>query len=501
MKRLRTAEVLSAAWNAAVLAVVAGTALAAAAGGDVKNLGSDREVMWDMGRIAALGGGAALRLHSPQLREVSLVHDAPWEGNVCCYTTVFRDETNFKMYYRGASYNMPGRTNHQVVCYAESDDGVVWRKPNLGICEFNGSKANNIILKDDVKEAAHNFSPFFDTNPACKPNARYKAVAGLGGGLFGLVSLDGVHWRKIRSKPIITKGAFDSQNIVFWDKARKSYVAYYRTFWKGPDGKMLRGIQWATSPDFLSWSDPKWVEYDTDSPNDQLYTNAIQPYERARGIYVGFPKRFTEGRSSVYDKTGAGGIPGVSDGVFMSSRDGALFKRWSEAFLRPGLQHERWVNRNNMTAWGCVQTKSSTPGCPDELSLYSTENYYARAEPNRLRRMTVRLDGFVSVNAPWRGGTVTTKPLVFAAAPDGKATRLLLNASTSGAGHIKCEVRGEDGRALPGFSLADAKEVFGDEIELAMEWKDGADLAALAGRTISLHFEMKDADIYSYVFR
>ena len=38
----------------------------------VKELGSGREVMWDMDRIAALGGGAALKLHRPEQREVSM---------------------------------------------------------------------------------------------------------------------------------------------------------------------------------------------------------------------------------------------------------------------------------------------------------------------------------------------------------------------------------------------------------------------------------------------
>ena len=479
---------------------VAALVAADVASAQVKALGAGREVMWDMDRIAALGGGAALKLHQPELREVSMVYDAPWEGNVCCYHTVLRDDRNYKMYYRGSAYRLPGYKRHQVVCYAESDDGIVWRKPKLGLCEYDGSKENNIILANDAREAAHNFSPFFDRNPACRPGERYKAVAGMGSGLFGFLSDDGIRWRRMGEKPLITKGAFDSQNIVFWDKVRGCYVAYYRTFWKGPDGKMLRGIQWATSPDFLKWSDPQWVTYDTDSPNDQLYTNAIQPYDRVPGLYVGFPKRFTEGRCSVYDETGAGGIPGVSDGVFMSSRDGARFKRWSEAFLRPGLQHERWINRNNMTAWGYVITKSAISGCPDEISLYSTENYYAKSSPNRLRRMTIRLDGFVSANAPWKGGTVTTKPLTFSAAPGGKATRLLLNASTSGAGFIRCEIRDASGAPLPGFALGDAKDVFGDEIDLAMAWKGGTDVTALAGRPIVLSFDMKDADIYSYRF-
>jgi len=488
------------AMRAGILLASWAAACAACGGVDVKNLGGGREVMWDMDRIAALGGGASLVLHSPVMREVAIVHDAPWEGNVCCYHTVFRDDKNFKMYYRGASHKMPGVPNHQVVCYAESDDGIHWRKPSLGICEWKGSKANNIIFNNDKEQAAHNFSPFFDRRPGCPKAEMYKAVAGEGKtGLWGFVSPDGIRWTKLKDRPLLVKGAFDSQNIVFWDEVRGSYVAYFRDFWKGSDGRMLRGIKWAVSSDFRSWGDAQWISYATEAPEDQLYTNTIQPYERAKGVYVGFPKRFTEGRCTRFDKSGAGGIPGVSDGVFMSSRDGVLFTRWSDAFLRPGLQSERWVNRNNMTAWGVVETKSDIPGCPDELSLYSTENYYADT-PARLRRMTMRLDGFVSVHAPWRGGSVTTKPLVFSAA-DGAPTRLFVNASTSGAGFIRCEVRGEDGTPIPGFSLAESVELYGDEIELVVAWKGGADLRGLAGRVVSLHFDMKDADLYSYHFR
>ncbi|MBQ2628377.1 MAG: hypothetical protein IJG13_01740 [Kiritimatiellae bacterium] len=498
----RTIVVISVA---PVFHVMASAAVAMAAAlsvsAQVKDLGSVREVMWDMDRIASLGGGAALKLHHPQLREIALVHDAPWEGNVCCYHTVLRDDTNYKMYYRGSAWKLPGYRDHQVVCYAESDDGIVWRKPTLGLHEYDGSKENNIIMKDDGADAAHNFSPFYDRNPACKPDEKYKAVAG-GRGMYGFASSDGIRWRKVSDKPLVTNGDFDSQNIVFWDVANDCYVAYYRKYWKGPDGRPLRGIQRVTSPDFLHWSnDPKWVSYDTEAPNDQLYTNAIHPYDRAPGIYVGFPKRFTEGRNSAYDKSNGGGIPGVSDGVFMSSRDGMRFFRWAEAFLRPGLQHERWINRNNMIAWGFVQTKSAIAGCPDEISLYSTENYYSLEAPNRLRRMTIRLDGFVSVNAPWHGGAVTTKPLTFSAAQGGKVARLLLNASTSGAGFIRCEIRDENGKPYPGYSLEESVEVFGDGIELPMAWKSGADVTPLAGKTVVLRFDMKDADVYSYRFR
>ena len=150
-----------------------------------------------------------------------------------------------------------------------------------------------------------------------------------------------------------------------------------------------------------------------------------------------------------------------------------------------------------MVAWGLVETASDMEGTPNEISLYSTEAYYSD-KPNRLRRMTVRLDGFASVQAPFKGGSFTTKYMTFAAADD--CTNLLLNASTSGAGGISCEIIGEDGNPVTGFSMDDAVTVYADDIEIPMEWKNGNDLSALAGKPIALRFNMSDADIYSFLF-
>jgi len=167
-----------------------------------------------MDRLSALND-VRLTLHAPKQREVSLVHDAPWEGNVCCYHTVFQDGPLYRMYYRGANWDKKA-THPEVVCYAESDDGIVWRKPELGLVEFEGSKVNNIVW-DQL--GSHNFAPFRDANPACPPEQRYKALGNDGSakaGLLAFVSSDAVRWRRLRPEPVITKGAFDSQNVAFW---------------------------------------------------------------------------------------------------------------------------------------------------------------------------------------------------------------------------------------------------------------------------------------------
>lgn len=364
-------------------------------------LGSRRELFVDNSLIESLQGGS-LRLHHPTPREIAIVHDQPWEGNVSYYHTVFRDGDLFRMYYRGAQagprQSHPEAVGHQVVCYAESSDGMHWTKPSLRLHEFAGSKDNNIIW---TGIGAHNFAPFKDPNPACQPDARYKAIGHGPGGLYAFRSADGIHWSLIQDTPVITRGAFDSQNLAFFDTHRNRYVDFHRGFNKG-----VRAIMTCTSTDFTNWTEPEWIEFE-DERVEHLYTNQTTAYHRAPHLFLAFPKRFLPSRNPTIHRNS-----GVSDIVFMSSRDGRRFHRWGEAFLRPGLQRERWVNRNNFVAWGIVETQDTRLGLPPELSFYSMEGYYV-GDDCQMRRYSLRPDGFVSVNGPHQGAELTTKPITF----------------------------------------------------------------------------------------
>lgn len=423
--------------------------------------------------------GASLELHRPVPREVAIVHDTPWEGNISYYHTVFQDGDLYRMYYRGQHYDEPNnRYGSESVCYAESRDGIHWTKPELGLVEHDGSRKNNIIWKG---KGSHNFAPFKDSNPACPPEARYKALAG--GPLFAFRSRDGIRWEKIRDEPVITKGAFDSQNLGFWDSTRNRYVEFHRGFRDG-----LRDIMTSTSEDFIHWSEPEWLIH-SGAPREHLYTNQIQPYPRAPHLFVGFPKRFVPTRRGIDHR-----IPGVSDACFMISRDGRTFHRRGEAFIRPGLQSIRWGNRNNMIACGIVETEADTPGMPRELSFYSIEGYYQGTDC-RMRRYTLRPDGFVSVSAPRTGGEIITRPVRFS------GSTLELNYSTSAAGSVLVELQDEDGKVVPGFGLGDCEEIYGDHIQRTVSWKPGKDLGALSDQPVRLRFRLVDADLFSFRFR
>jgi len=133
------------------------------------------------------------------------------------------------------------------------------------------------------------------------------------------------------------------------------------------------------------------------------------------------------------------------------------------------------------------------PTGPSEMSVYYMENYQHPSA--RLRRGALRLDGFVSVNAPWRGGEFVTRPLTFA----GK--ELFLNRATSVSGSIRVEVQDTVGRPLEGYHLCDSAEIFGDETERVVSWREGSDASALADEPVRLRFVMKDADLFAMRFR
>jgi hypothetical protein len=475
------------------------------------DIGSRRELLVDDHLIARMDGVRQV-LHHPTPRGVALVHDAPWEGSGCGYHSIFRDGERYRMYYKAWQLTVEGKKVRQphplFTCYAESPDGIHWTKPDLGLVAFNGSKKNNIVIAsgkiDGVATDAGHVAVFKDANPDAPPEARYKAILRSPGpkGLLAFRSPDGLHWHPMSDKPIITKGAFDSQNLAFWDPLRKEYRAYFRYFTEG-----RRGILTATSKDFLHWSEPVPLVY-PGAPREHLYTNQVEPYFRAPHLLIGFPTRYidrgwTESTKRLPDaehrrlRAGASRRYGtaLTEGLFMTSRDGRTFHRWGEAFLRPGPERpESWAYGDHYLGWGAVPTRSAIEGAPDELSLYATEGYWTGTS-NFLRRYTLRMDGFVSVQAPWKGGEWVSKPLTFA----GK--ELTLNFSTSAAGGLRVEIQGTDGKPVEGFALADCDEVYGDSIERAVTWKGASGVSKLAGKPIRLRFVMKDADVYSLRFR
>ena len=451
---------------------------------------SDRQLFVDDHVIEDVRGVRRI-LHAPERRNTILQGDRPWDEASVAFMSILEDDGLYRGYYRCDNLDSDRAPNPRHTAYAESADGISWTKPSLGLVEFEGSKDNNLVWLGP----GANLSAFLDTNPAARPEEKYKAVVRAsraegealgapGPCVLALSSPDGVRWKMMQDGPVLTDDPFDSFNVAFWDEWENRYVIYTRGV--AGVGTFKGGVRWirrSTSSDFLNWTPLEPIDAG-DTPFEHLYTNACVPYTRARGIYLMFPSRYVIEHTPDPDWHGG---PGVNDIVFMASRDGLNFDRsFMEAFLRPGLDEKNWHERGIYMERGIIQTS------PEELSLYVSDHW--RYPTTRISRYVLRTDGFVSINGGYGGGTVTTRPIMF----DGG--ELELNYSTSAAGSVRVEVQDVEGRPLPGFALDDCPEMFGDEIDGRVGWGEGADLSAIAGRAVRLRFELKDADVYAFKF-
>ena len=222
------------------VAVLVGEALQAGESGGHKviDIGSRLELFVDRHLVSTLNG-ASLMLHPPRPAETAIQTDRPWEGEFNSGAYVIHYDKLYRMYYRGLKPK--GRV---FLCYAESTDGVVWKKPSLGLVTVDGTSDNNIIFAD-----CPGYDLFLDTSPATPEGERFKMVQYFAGDkpltpywagkgiktlhLFG--SKDGKRFRRLTDEPIPTcdwSNAFDAHNVFFWSDVEQQYVCYFR-FWDG----------------------------------------------------------------------------------------------------------------------------------------------------------------------------------------------------------------------------------------------------------------------------
>lgn len=397
------------------------------------------------------------------------------------YMTVLHDEGLLRAYFRRAHEDYKGDRfdgNHgEYTAYGQSRDGCHWDYPDIG-------GRGNVVLQGE-SPFSHNFSPFIDNRPGCPPEAKYKALAGVAkrefvklessrkeweGGLYAFHSADGVNWQLSADKPVIAEPqgvglCFDSQNVGFWSIAEQCYVCYFRTRASGHGS--LRAISRMVSKDFLHWDCMEHCH--ANFPGEHLYTSQAHPYYRAPHIYIALPTRFQPERGA------------STDILFMAARAGEVgFTRlFPEAFIRPGLDPARWGNRSNYAALNVVPVSAT------EMAIFHCKT------GSQLR---LRTDGFVSLRAGFKEGTVTTRSVTFS------GDQLYLNASTSAGGSVRVALLQPDGAPYSGFAAEDCQAVVGDGIALEVKWADPASLRAINGQPVRIQFTLHECDLYSYRF-
>jgi len=450
------------------------------------------EPMVDSYLIEKSNGGVSMRLHTPIDRGRVMAFDQPWEGAFSGYATLIDDDGQFHLYYRGLPSAGQDGSTAEVTCYATSDDGLVWRKPELNLFPLEGYPTNNVVLAHQAP-FSHNFSPFLDRNP--EPGLyRFKALAGIASsGLKAFGSTDGMVWTPLGDEPVFKPDGWvlDSQNVSFWSVSEGKYLCYYRSSVNG-----VRSIARASSRDFIHWqAEGQMVFSDTGTivPSHHLYTSQTHPYFRAPHVYLATPARFFPGRQ-VLSEAEAREVQvhpkyynDTSDAGLMTSRGGLVYDRTHmEALLRPGMGPGNWVSRSNYPVLGIVQTSDTT------MSLYTNQDY---GQPTaHLHRYEFRLDGLSSWHAGNQPGWLLTKPF------KANAQGVFFNYWTSASGYLKVECLDSDLEPINGYGADEATELIGNHINRLYRWQDGGQLRLPADGIIRLRIHLRDSDLYALRF-
>lgn len=489
------------------------------------NIGSNREVFWDDYLVDTAQTTATSFLGEPVKVGCDMHLNAPYESHIS-YPCLVPTKKGYRMYYSAWRAVGGGSTwNH--LCVIESEDGIHWTRPELGIISHNGSTANNIV----IEKVYDSFFVFRDPNPACPPEALYKAV-GLDNpytdpehGLWCYTSPDGYHFTKSHLMSVV--GRFDTLNTVRYQNGR--YACYIRNFHNIPNGgdqydgllaacralevertlnEGIRDVRVMYSDDFVNWSFPELIKFD-DGHDDPLYTNQIIAYPRAPQVLVGFPTRYVERYAWTpnYDRLGCaqwrqdsiakGHHPrlslAITDCIFICSRDEKLWHRNNKAFMNPGYEYEyNWVYGDCYPAYGFVDTGD------ENYYMYTVDHHLLFGsladQPevhNPLHRWKIRKEGFAGYEAGEKEQVLVTKPLTF------EGSKLFLNFATSAYGHIYVDLLNEDGTEIEN---ATSFEIFGNHIDAPICLADGRDYAEFAGKPVRLRFRMLDAKLYALRF-
>lgn len=132
---------------------------------------------------------------------------APDEWSVQCYGSVIHHEGKYKLWYIALNERdltkMPEDVHYRgaQLAYAESEDGIHWVRPNLGLVEFRGNKDNNLLFIDPPQAHGLDCLVLFEPEDP-DPEKRFKMLLHMGARFDGkpagapvpFFSTDGMRW-------------------------------------------------------------------------------------------------------------------------------------------------------------------------------------------------------------------------------------------------------------------------------------------------------------------
>ena len=403
------------------------------------------------------------------------------EQEAVCYTGaggVFYDPADslFKMWYtagwRGA------------MALATSRDALTWERPKLGLFE------DNIVLPAGMREpgAGWDNAVYLDLNTK-DPSQRYKLLSQRPKKEHSLhVSADGLSW----SEGLATGEASDYCSF-FYNPFREVWVHSIKR--NGPRGRMRDYAEFKEfmHPDSYDNS-VYWVNADKLDKPDPIINNPAQlymlhgiAYESVVlglfGIHLGPHNKIAE----------EGRFPKITDIKLGFSRDGFHWDRpQREAFISATRKDGDW-NRGYLhgTTGICLVVGDWLYFPYTGFSGVSPTGWRGFYTGASIGMAILRRDGFASMEADEKGGTLTTRPLRFS------GQHLFVNVDCPN-GEFLAELLDAEGKVIKGFSKSDCVPVKTNKTLVAVTWKEAKSLPATKDAQLRFRFYLKNGKFYSF---
>ncbi len=430
-----------------------------------------------------------------------------WEGAYRFYYKVTLDE------------------DHICLAMASSTDGVGWERPELGVVPFNGSTANNLVDIGDNKP--NEVCVFVD--PVASDEHRFKAVghSQQEGGMYLMTSPDGLRFK--RHDGHLLQFIVDCHNSSFYDPRIGKYVIYFRGWSRTrpippiPGSRVVLRAEtddlfhpipydenaadpWPVSP---KWSDivdgglrrmnrevPTVLSCDEeDPPQASFYQPAAVQY--LPDTYFAFPSLYY---SFPWPPEGKFINDGVLDLQFAASRDGISWRRdFRGSYVRLDLPDGACTKMMHMltgmapTAYRISQYyvgggRTHGEGRVDKDTKVHRPTRMGAAIVHRIEQ---RMDGFVSADSSYTGGTLLTMPFVLG------SDELRINVDTSASGTARAALLDEGGSAIPGYGLEDSDCIQGNDTQYVLAWRGESGLSDLVSKPIRLLLQSRNTKVFA----
>jgi len=442
-----------------------------------------------------------------------ITNDRPWEQRMMSvYGTVLYDDQarKYRCWYSASESDAgipdtpeaPG-TAEYYQCYAESEDGLRWIKPNVGSQQFGRHKEHNIVVSD-----AHGLCVLPIRDPK-GPVLRYLGV----GGSTLVTSADGIAWQKVASGENNWRRAVGKNDtsscVIRW---KGEYLAFVRfqgqerdvvdpetgQTWRG----VMRKVGLSTSSDGVHWTPKQRVLASDEAdgyPWSQPYGISVTPYGDVLIGLLPILRLQPQAKNNSY---------GALEVQLVVSRDG---RNWHRVANRaPFMKPTHLENVSGKRPWDMEVYPSTTLLVRDQkVHLYYTGKNLQHGEkrlfPDRSLKSTFGIglatlpaDRFVALRPGDAGSEamLQTKPLTSA------GNELLVNADVA-ASDLRVELLDSKGAVLEGFAADASRAIRHDPLRYRVRWISDAGKERTLGDAAStspivVRLRWRDGDLYAF---